>query len=315
MELIPWLAASSVALAVFGGGWLLYGHFTVAQSRVRRQRQLNRLESALDGGGPADREPVSERLPLLERLALPIAGRIYSSDGKTEPDSEERLLLIQAGFRSLQSLLFFQTLRLALPGSALLAMSGYALLDGSLTGWMRTFAACTVLYLGPKYVLAWLARRRRRQLAEEMPFFVDYLRMMHSVGINFEQSLTLFAEEDRVGQPILAGELRMVNLAIRSGRSRGDAMQQMAEQFQVPELQELVSLITQADRYGAGVQEPLKLFSKRLTEKKRFELQEYVGKMSTKMVVVMVLFLLPALIIVTAGPGFLAVVRALTNMS
>ncbi len=312
MELIPWLVASSVALAVFGGGWLLYGYFSVAQSRMKRQRQLNRLESRAEGG--ADRDPISEHLPLLERLALAVTGRSQSGT-KAEPDSEDRLLLIQAGFRSLQALLFFQALRLALPVGALLVLSGYAWLDGTLASWMRVFAACTALYLGPKYIVALLAHRRRRQISEEMPFFVDYLRMMHSVGVNFEQSLTLFAEEDRVGQPVLSGELRMVSLAIRSGRSRGDAMHQMAEQLQVPELQELVSLITQADRYGAGVQEPLKLYAQRLTDKKRFELQEYVGKMATKMVVVMVVFLLPALIIVTAGPGFLAVIRALMNMS
>lgn len=314
MELIPLLAASSVALAVLGGGWLLYSYFTVAQSRIRRQRQLNRLESVGGGGSSAVRDSMSERLPWLERVALFVTGA-SQSDAKAGPDSEERLLLIQAGFRSLQTLLFFRALRLVLPVGALLALSGYALLDGTLATWVRAFAVCTVLYLGPKYILALLARRRLRQLSEEMPFFVDYLRMMHSIGINFEQSLTLFAEEDRIGQPVLSKELYVVTLAIRSGRSRSDALQQMGEQLHVPELQELVSLITQADRYGAAVQEPLKLFSQRLTEKKRFELQEYVGKMSTKMVVVMVLFLLPALIIVTAGPGFLAVVRSLTKMT
>lgn len=312
MELIPWLAASSVALAVLGGGWLLYVYFTVAQSRMRRQRQLDRLGGSVDGG-VADRDLMSEHMSFLERFALAVTGR-FQSGAKAVPDSEERLLLIQAGFRSLQALLFFQALRLALPIGGLLMLSGYVLLDGSLESWTRAFAACAVLYLGPKYVVAFLARRRRRLIAEEMSFFVDYLRMMHSVGINFEQSLTLFAEEERVGQPVLSAELRMVSLAIRSGRSRSDAMHQMAEQLQVPELQELVSLIIQADRYGAGVQEPLKLYAQRLTEKNRFELQEYVGKMATKMVVVMVVLLLPALIIVTAGPGFLAVLRALSNM-
>lgn len=311
MELIPWLTALSVALAVLGGGWLVYGYFMVAQNRVERQRQLDRLDNSLGGGGYS---ATNLSQTLLERLALFVTGRMRP-DAKVEQDSEARLLLIQAGFRNLKTLLFFQALRLALPVGALLVLSGYSLLDGSWASWMKVFAACAALYLAPKYILALLARRRRRQLAEEIPFFVDYLRMMHSVGINFEQSLILFAEDDRVSLPILASELQMVNLAIRSGRSRGDALQQMAGQIHVPELQELVSLIIQANRYGAGVQEPLKLFSQRLTEKKRFEVQEYVGKMATKMVVVMVLFLLPALLIVTAGPGFLAVSRALTNMS
>ena len=55
--------------------------------------------------------------------------------------------------------------------------------------------------------------------------------------------------------------------------------------------------------------------SQRLTETKRFEMQEFVGKMATKMVVVMVICLLPALIMITAGPGFLSLFKALGNLT
>lgn len=315
MVLIPWLVALSVGLAVVGGGGLLYGYFMQAQRSLVRQRQLERFDRMIAGGpAPAgEGDGGFESQPFLERLALFLTGRMYG-DPKPENDSEERLLLIRAGFRSLRALLLFRALRLALPIAALIPLAGYALLADEPAAWIQTFAACAVLYLGPKPVLAYLARRRCRRLAEEIPMFVDYLRMMHSVGISLEQSLILFAEDRRVGLPVLAGELQLVSLAIRSGRARADALQQMAEQLDIAELKELVSLVTQAERYGAAIQEPLRSFSQRLSERKRFELQEYVGKMANKMVVVMVLCLLPALLIVTAGPGFLAVGKALVEL-
>lgn len=315
MDLIPWLTALSVGLGVLGGGGLLYSYYMQAYGRLVRQRRLVRLEKLIsEANSPvAESEAAFDSQPLLERLALFLTGRMVDG-AKPVKDSEERLLLIRAGFRSMRALLLFQALRIVLPIVALILMSGYALLAGTPAAWLRTVALCLVLYLGPKYLLAFLARRRCRQVAEEVPMFVDYLRMMHSIGISFEQALAVFSEEARIGLPALAAEFRAVNLVIRSGRGRSEAMQQMADQLDVADLKEMVALIVQAERYGAPIQEPLKSFSLRLTERKRFELQEYVGKMATKMVVVMVVFLLPALIIVTAGPGFLAVSKALGNM-
>jgi tight adherence protein C len=70
-------------------------------------------------------------------------------------------------------------------------------------------------------------------------------------------------------------------------------------------------LLVQVDRHGGAVQEPLQKFSDRLREHRRMELKERIGKITVKMTGVMVTTLLPALVIVTAGPGFLAIVRSL----
>lgn len=317
MTLIPWLVAFSVALAAFGLSWLVYGYFVKAQRQMQRQRQFNRLDKMLGAGsGSLDLERPADELPLVERLALFVSGRLAQGDvAPLERDSEDRLLLIRAGFRSMRAMVLFQGLRFALPVAGGVLYSGYALLAGNPDAWLKMIEVGITLYLAPKFILSYLARRRCQDLVDELPIFVDFLRMMHSVGISFEQAILLFSEDRRLGLPLLSAEFDAVNLAIRSGRSRSDALQQMAKQIDKVELSELVSLICQTERYGAGVQEPLRLFSQRLTEKRRFEMQEFVGKMATKMVVVMVMFLLPALIIVTAGPGFLALLKALGSMT
>jgi tight adherence protein C len=76
-----------------------------------------------------------------------------------------------------------------------------------------------------------------------------------------------------------------------------------------------VSLLVQVDKHGGAVQEPLRVFSDRLREHRRSEMKERIGKITVKMTGVMVSTLLPALVIVTAGPGFIAIFRSLGAMT
>lgn len=313
IQALPWLVAASVAFAVLGIGGLLHGLFLKTQRTIMRQRRFARLEQMLgsEAGGESPRE--NDELTLPEKLILFFSGRLPGA--AAEAGSEDRRLLARAGFRGLQALVFFQTLRWLLLLGVSLLFGTVALVSGRGEDWLRAGAMAILVFLLSRFALRYLAYRRMQQLTEELPVFVDFLRMMHSVGISFEQAITLFASDRRLGLPVLSSELAAVSLSIRSGRTRTEALQLMARQLDVEDLTELVALICHTDHYGAAVQEPLRQFSQRLTERKRFQMQEHVGKLATRMVIVMVLFLLPALIIVTAGPGFVSVIKALGGMS
>lgn len=311
---LPLIIALSVGLAAFGIGWLAWGYHLQISSQLRRQRQIERLDRLAHPDEPVLGEPEAEGPSQFERLALLLTGQLQGSLPSGQ-DGEDRVLLARAGYRGLQALVYFQAIRLGLTLAAVLVAAGIALAaGGDLNAWLKVFLAGGTAYLAPKYLLKYVAARRVREIAHELLLFVDYLRMMHGAGVSFEQALLLFAEERRVGLPVLASEFNVVRIAIKSGRARADALQVMADQINLPELRELVTLLNDADRYGAGLQEPLKRFAVRLADKRRFDMQEYVGKLATRMVVVMVLFLLPALIIITAGPGFIAVFKALSEI-
>lgn len=316
MERLPLLVACSVALAVLGFGGLIYGYFLRAQQKILRQRRFERLEqkaTEAPGQGFELLRDVAE-LTTAEKIVLFFSGHLPMQPAGGN-DSEDRRLLIQAGYRSLNSLILFHALRWLFLSAILVSFAAYALFSHRVEDILRGIALIIVVILAPRYLLRYLASRRLQRLEEELPLFIDYLRMMHSVGISFEQAIILFAQEQRLGLPVLSSELAMVGIAIRSGRSRSEALQLMASQLEVEDLSELVGLICHTDYYGAAVLEPLRQFSQRLTERKRFQMQEYVGKLATRMVIVMVVFLLPALIIVTAGPGFISVFKALGKMA
>jgi len=314
IDQLPWLVAASVALGVIGAGSLLFASLQNAMRKLEQKRRFEAINRLLDPGAAVADAGVPERFNELERFMLRISGRLPVA-AAGDDESEERRLLTKIGIRGTKPAMAFQTARWVFLVLVLVVAATYTSLSDSGNGALRMVAAGIVAYLLPRFFLRFLAHRRHRQLEAELPVFIDFLRMMHSVGVSFEQAINLFAENPKLGLPVLSSELAVVASAIRSGRSRTEALQVMARQMEVEDLTELVALITHTDYYGAAVQEPLRKFSQRLTERRRFEAQEYVGKLATRMVVVMVVFLLPALMLVTAGPGFVAVFKALGGMS
>lgn len=309
----PLLLALSVMLFSLGMLWLM----TLAVLRMRRARSstfhIMRHAERLPFKGEIS-ELLGETDNWLDRLVRLLARLVLDESVVRHPFDEERRLLVQAGLRGSRALMAFSALRVGLPiaGLALLSLAWIGS-PPTLRFGLLLFTAVAVGYLAPKWIVAWLARRRMARIAGELPLFVDFLRMLQGVGLNLEQSLLVVTDTQAAILPVLAEEMRETMRQITSGRQRSAAFEKLAGELGVAELHELVAIIIQADRYGTPLQEPLTQLSRQLVERRRFGVQAQVGKASAKMAVVMVLCLLPALLAVTAGPGFLAVMKVLKH--
>ena len=163
----------------------------------------------------------------------------------------------------------------------------------------------------------WLVRskaNRRRCVVEELPLFVDLLRLLQGVGLSIDQSMQILATEFTGVLRVIGSELALANRLYTSGRTREQSLQRLAHIGADDDLSAVVNLLVQVDRHGGAVQDPLKEFSLRLREKRQAGFKEKIGIITVKMTGVMVLTLLPALIVITAGPGFTAVIRSLSSM-
>ena len=251
---------------------------------------------------------------LLDRMIRRMANLMLEEEPEYDIYRDELCWLMQAGFRGSRAVILFSALRIALPVTGVVVLSlawiGSAL---EVQFFIYAYAVFAIGYLLPKYLLKMLASKRMDKLTEELPLFVDFLRMLQGVGLNLEQSLMVMTDPNFRALPIMSEEIREVVRQIASGRSRVQAFERMAHQLRVVELRELVAIIVQADRYGGSLQEPLLQYSRQLVQRRRFNLQAEIGRTATKMTVVMVLFLFPALLIVTAGPGVLAILKALSR--
>jgi len=236
--------------------------------------------------------------------------------GRLLVGDEDRRLIDQCGFPYVRAQLAFLVIRLGL--ALLLPTLVYVVQKTGLiqqNGVLVMAIAFAFGFMAPKWVISRHAAGRRERVVQELPLFVDLLRLLQGVGLSLDQSLQIMAADFTHVLKVLGKELAIANRQYSQGRTREHSLQRLANLYDNDNLAGLVDLLVQVDRHGGAVQEPLSQFSERLREHRRSELKERIGKITVKMTGIMVTTLLPALVIVTAGPGFLAVVRSVGAMS
>ena len=179
---------------------------------------------------------------------------------------------------------------------------------------IELFGALALGMLLPKFALnAWAARLRKRA-EDELPLLIDLLRLLQGVGFSMDQSLQTIAERFQPVLPVLGAEIRDANTAYMHGRLRAPSLRRLAETFDNDDLQSLVQIIVQVHEHGGAVQKPLRQFAERLREQRKMGMKEKTGKLSVKMTVVMMLTLLPALMLVLAGPAVVSLIGTMTTL-
>ncbi|MBB1599335.1 type II secretion system F family protein [Variovorax sp. UMC13] len=287
--------------------------------RVRSDKAIGRAirrGTAAPAASQAEAEEARPVNPAWADQDLP-AHWLHTKLGRMLVADEDRRLIDQCGFPSTRAQLAFLVVRIALALLMPLLMWLFLKSTGFLPqrrGLAMAFAF-VIGFLLPKWVLSYSASGRRERVAQELPLFVDLLRLLQGVGLSLDQSLQIMAADFGHVMRILASELHIANRQYSQGRTREHSLQRLATLYDNNNLAGLVALLVQVDRHGGAVQEPLQKFSDRLREHRRMELKERIGKITVKMTGVMVTTLLPALVIVTAGPGFLAVIRSLGAMT
>lgn len=231
---------------------------------------------------------------------------------------EDRRLLDLAGFRNIvqaRSLFIVSRFGLAilLPLLAWLGMQ-FRGKEPSLLGWvMVAFFGFAIGWMLPKWLIQRRVGQRRKGANEELPLLIDLLRLLQGVGLSVDQSLHVLVGEFRLVMPTLSHELSNAIDLYARGRTREQSLARLAAGFDNDDLSAICRLIVQVDKHGGAVQEPLGRFSERLRERRQLELKARVARMNVKMTGVMVLTLLPALLIVTGGSGFVALLRGLSR--
>ncbi|MCM2493470.1 type II secretion system F family protein [Burkholderia glumae] len=234
--------------------------------------------------------------------------------GKQLVADEDRKLLEQCGYVEARSRGLFLVARLACAIGLPLAILPF-LTHGGPGKWLfGLFLALAAGFMLPKVYVRRRAAARRESVADEMPLFVDMLRLLQGVGLSLDQSMQVITHDFTSMLPVLSWELGVAQRQFAAGRTREQSLARLTTSFDNEDLRAIVRLLIQVDKHGGAVQEPLRLFGDRLREGRRATLRERIGRLTVKMTGVMIVTLLPALLIVTAGPGIMTVVVALANM-
>lgn len=306
----------TLSLALLALAFLVVAGSLIANEVLRARRGQTISRAILRGAAAQPTEAAQppqdslEAASILSDIDLPLHW-LNTRVGRALVTDEDRRLVDQCGLSTQRAQLAFLVTRIVL--ALLLPFLAYAF--GAATSSERygiATLACSFVFgfMAPKWALAWYAGKRREKVAQELPLFVDLLRLLQGVGLSLDQSLQIMATDFSHVLRVLGHELTIANRQYSRGRTREHSLQRLATLHNNENLRGLVSLLVQVDRHGGAVQEPLRQFSERLREHRRSEMKERIGKITVKMTGIMVTTLLPALVIVTAGPGFLAVIRS-----
>jgi len=242
-----------------------------------------------------------------------IGARVPSSDLEL---ASLRKTLLQAGIRSENAAPVFFGLRIV--GTVGMLIAGLTLesrlpnnqslrialvLSSAMAGWVL-----------PKFFLEKKVKKRREILRLSLPDALDMLVVSVEAGLGLDQAIQHVARELVTSHPQLSEELTLVTLEMRAGKRRSDALRHFAERTGEDEIRKLVAILVQNDRFGTSMGESLRSHSDYLRTRRRQEAEERAAKVGVKLVFPIFFFIMPSMVIVTAGPGLLHVFKDLFPM-
>jgi tight adherence protein C len=158
-------------------------------------------------------------------------------------------------------------------------------------------------FLAPDFWLGRMISKRQKRITRGLPDVLDLLVICMEAGLSLDQATARSAQELALSQPELCDEFGVVVLEQRAGRARSEAWKHMAERTGVESLKNLVSMLVQTEQFGTSVAKMLRVHSDTLRTQRVQMIEELAAKTSVKLVFPLVLFIFPALFLVTLGPA------------
>lgn len=158
-------------------------------------------------------------------------------------------------------------------------------------------------YMGPRYVMASRAARRRHKVEKELPFLIDMLLLLVRSGASIEQSFRHLAHEEADGLDTLKESIERLVVDIDQGKGYEVSLQRWGARIAVDEGRELAAMLIQSMAHGTELTAALKVFSETMIERRMNAARATIGKRMTQLTVVMMLFMMPPLVIIIAGPA------------
>ncbi len=283
----------TIALVIFSFGAAVYAPSSVLGARLRTlagQRVTPQEKPAL-------RERLEQALDPLSR-ALPLS---------PSEVSRTRKWLIQAGYREQRHFTIYLGLRVLL---ALLGMVGVVAVEGK-------FDLLTMIGVGgfgffvPRFLLKRMIRERQRRITLALADALDLTVICVEAGLSLDQALMRVGEDLHHAHPELSDEFHLVNLEMRAGKPRAEALRNLVERSGVDDIRDLVAALVQTDRFGTSISQALRVHSESLRTERRQRAEEQAAKTTIKMVIPLVIFVLPSIIFVTLGPAVVQLIRTL----
>ncbi len=246
--------------------------------------------------------------------------RVVQTIGEKVPLSPQeaslaRRTLLAAGFRSDRAVTAYYGLKVV---TALLfvVLAGFVwahVNNPTLRLLVWPALAAAGFYL-PSLGLDMMVSRRQERIRFALPDALDLMVVCMEAGLGLDQAISSVSKELLLTHKDLSAELGLVTLEMRAGKRRVEALKNLGDRVGEPELRKLVATMVQADRFGTSVAESLRTHSDFMRVKRRQAAEERAAKVGVKLTFPIFFFIMPAMMLVAAGPGVMQLVRGMGRL-
>jgi tight adherence protein C len=277
-------AAAATPSSVLGARLrALGGHATVAQEKPA-VKVRERIEQALD--------PLSKAIPL-----------------SPTDVSRTRAWLIQAGLRESRHVSFYFGARMML---AFVGLAGVILFSGVNSVPLLVCVPAFGFFV-PRFILKRMIKDRQHRIRIALPDALDLTVICVEAGLALDQALMRVGKDLHHAHPDLSDEFHLVNLEMRAGKPRAEALRNLVDRTGVDDIRSLVGTLIQTDRFGTSIAQALRVHSDSLRTARRQRAEEQAAKTTIKMVPPLVIFILVPFLFVTIGPALIQAYHSLVS--
>lgn len=277
-------------------------------------RKLSELEDIVSSRSLAQKRRRQSKRESLEIWLENLGERV--APGEVEVNKTRRRL-ITAGFRDPRAIPLFYGMRILAPA---IAFAAYISLFGpalGLTGNKYFLGMVLAAFFGWILPGAFVSRRiriRKKQVQKALADMLDMLVVCVEAGLGLNQAIARVADEIEHISPVMSEELEILNLEIRAGTPREDALRHLGERTDLKDIKGLVTMLIQTDRFGTSIAKGLRVHSDDLRVKRRQRAEEAAAKTTIKLVIPLAIFVFPAMFIVILGPAMLTIMATFGSM-
>jgi tight adherence protein C len=175
-------------------------------------------------------------------------------------------------------------------------------------------AAALIGFYLPNLWLWLRIKDRREKMFKGLPDALDMLVVCTEAGMGLDAAISRVGEEIRLSNQVLSDELKQVTLELRAGKHRQEALRNLSQRTDLEDLNSLVSLLVQTDKFGTSVAQALRVYSDSMRTKRFQKAEEIAAKIAVKLTFPLILFIFPALFVVILGPALIQVYRTIFKL-
>jgi tight adherence protein C len=277
---------------------------------VRPKEAIERVTGVVS----VDQEIAPVHPSLIFRDVLQKLGNLIPASPKDVTVMQRRM--IRAGIRNPAALRYLYGAKLALAVLMPLAMT--VVVAGSDADPANKFVAIAAAgamgFFGPNEYVNLKAKRRQKEISRGLPNSLDLMVVCVESGLGLDQAILQVSKELEHAHPDISEEFALVNLELKAGKRRVEALRNLSERTASDDLKKLVAVLIQADRFGTGVAQSLRAHSDFMRVQAKQIAEEKAAKLGVKLVFPIFFCILPSLFVVTVGPVVVKIIRELIPM-